>query len=243
MRFLRLQCHVLAAFVGNEASAWSLKSHGSVEQSVLSRRAWWSSLVVHKMPPAAVVVLLVAAAAAPSVAKAAAMRPHQSTTTTAVPEKLQPVLQLQSSMHDILERVESSAESNDSWLPVSALLESRRLPTRESEFKAIFDANSDPISYKQKFVDQNAFLVYYTKGFDGPGRPSIESDLPTKQPLQYGARNDAWIAWSDFLAELEFQQREQESDSGSKTELKQPLIQALAAIERYLAVTVSTDSS
>jgi hypothetical protein len=225
----------LSEFVRNDASAWSLKSNRSVLSSALSRRAWWSSMVVEI--PQAVAVLVVAAA--PSAATAAEIRPHQ-TTTTVVPVKLQPVLQLQASMQDILESIERSTESH-SWSPVSALLESRRLPMRESEFKAIFDANSDPLSYKQKFVDQNAFLVYYTKGFDGPGRPSIESDLPTKQPLQYGARNDAWIAWSDFLAELEFQQREQESDSGSKTELKQPLIQALDAIERYL--TVSRNSS
>jgi len=62
------------------------------------------------------------------------------------------------------------------------------------------------VSYKQKFLDQNAFLVYYTKGYDGPGRPSIEEEdaSNTLQTLQYGARNDAWAAMDDLFVELEF---------------------------------------
>ena len=46
----------------------------------------------------------------------------------------------------------------------------------EKDFKKVFDEHSEGISYKQQFLDQNAFLVYYTKGFDGPGRPSIEEE-------------------------------------------------------------------
>ena len=38
------------------------------------------------------------------------------------------------------------------------------IPTIEENFKRLFDAYSDPVSYKQKFLDNNAFLVYYTKG-------------------------------------------------------------------------------
>lgn len=79
------------------------------------------------------------------------------------------------------------------------------IPTDEKRFKALFDAYSDQVSFKQKFLDQNAFLVYYTKGFDGPGRPSIEADLPTKQPRQFGARNEAWVAWASFMAEVDYQ--------------------------------------
>lgn len=33
------------------------------------------------------------------------------------------------------------------------------IPRNERAFKLIFDAYSDPVSYKQKFLDQNAFLV------------------------------------------------------------------------------------
>ena len=51
-----------------------------------------------------------------------------------------------------------------------------RVSNIEKDFKKIFDEHSEGISYKQQFLDQNAFLVYYTKGFDGPGRPSIEEE-------------------------------------------------------------------
>jgi hypothetical protein len=51
-----------------------------------------------------------------------------------------------------------------------------KIPAIEKDFKKIFDEHSEGISYKQQFLDQNAFLVYYTKGFDGPGRPSIEEE-------------------------------------------------------------------
>ena len=49
-------------------------------------------------------------------------------------------------------------------------------PAVEKDFKKLFDEHSEGVSYKQQFLDQNAFLVYYTKGFDGPGRPSIEAE-------------------------------------------------------------------
>jgi hypothetical protein len=51
-----------------------------------------------------------------------------------------------------------------------------KIPAVEKDFKKVFDEHSEGISYKQQFLDQNAFLVYYTKGFDGPGRPSIEEE-------------------------------------------------------------------
>jgi hypothetical protein len=77
--------------------------------------------------------------------------------------------------------------------------------------------------------------VYYTKGFDGPGRPSIESDLPVKQTLQYGARNDAWIAWNDFLVEMEYQRNTpQESDA---KELLKLIRQSVDAVDKYLQVS------
>eukprot|EP00536_Pseudo-nitzschia_multiseries_P004866 jgi/Psemu1/302919/fgenesh1_kg.85_\ len=79
------------------------------------------------------------------------------------------------------------------------------IPIREEAFKRIFDAYSDQVSYKQKFLDQNAFLVYYTNGYDGPGRDSLEKDpVNERQTLQFGARNEAWICWEDFLAEWDF---------------------------------------
>jgi hypothetical protein len=82
------------------------------------------------------------------------------------------------------------------------------IPKDEMAFKKLFDAYSDPVSYKQKFLDQNAFLVYYTKGFDGPGRSNIEEDINQRQTEQFGLRNEAWIAWENFLAETAFLQDE-----------------------------------
>lgn len=100
---------------------------------------------------------------------------------TGTVEALVPVLRLQDSLSSVelyLSEPGASISGIDSFL--------KSVPRDETTFKSIFDQYSDPISYKQKFVDQNAFLVYYTKGFDGPGRPSIESDLPVKQTVQYG---------------------------------------------------------
>ena len=76
------------------------------------------------------------------------------------------------------------------------------LPSTEKEFKKLFDEYSESVSYKQVFMDQNAFLVYYTKGFDGPNRPSIETedDVEKKEKEQFGSRNDAWIAIDEALS-------------------------------------------
>merc|ERR1712194_7721 len=104
----------------------------------------------------------------------------------------------------------------------ATLLESlpERVPREERAFKRVFDSFSTPVSYKQKFLDQNAFLVYYTKGFDGPGRPSIEEgDTNSLQTLQYGSRNDAWTAIDDLFVELEYGEKSKPGDGSGKEEL------------------------
>lgn len=117
-------------------------------------------------------------------------------------------------------------------------------PTDESGFKKIFDAYSDPVSYKQKFVDQNAFLVYYSKGFDGAGRPSIESDLPVKQTMQYGTRNEAWVAWDEFLSEIDYYKKLISSSTTTKIEkndLLEPLSKTIEAVDTYLNLVPKDD--
>ena len=57
---------------------------------------------------------------------------------------------------------------------------------------------------KQVYMDQNAFLVYYTQGFDGPGRPKMEDEAPSLLSRQNGFRNDAWAALDDARAEVEY---------------------------------------
>jgi hypothetical protein len=114
------------------------------------------------------------------------------------------------------------------------------LPTTERAFKATFDEYSTDISYKQKFLDQNGFLVYYTNGFDGPNRSKIDSDDrdPTsdvyKQEAQYGARNDAWVAIDDARSELEYLLTA-EDDEVDISDLRASLDKAAEALQRYLS--------
>jgi hypothetical protein len=111
------------------------------------------------------------------------------------------------------------------------------IPREEQAFKRLFDAYSDPVSYKQKFLDQNAFLVYYTRGFDGPNRPVIEEELPEKQTLQYGVRNEAWVAWEELQAELEFQRNHPQDDN----DVHKWLAKLIAAMDAYLQLAPPDD--
>ena len=170
------------------------------------------------------------------------------TRTPGTTETLQPILRLEAvlkELHTVLDQAKTqqpSAVAGDATSSSNVLKElttqTRTIPRTEREFKAIFDAYSDPVSYKQKFVDQNAFLVYYTKGFDGPGRPSMESDLPVKQTLQYGARNDAWVAYDDFCVELDYQRSRndlgEDNNNYDPEELQKHLQRAIDAVDSYL---------
>ncbi len=108
------------------------------------------------------------------------------------------------------------------------------IPKDEIAFKRIFDSYSDPVSYKQKFLDQNAFLVYYSKGFDGPGRDNIESNENERQTQQFGLRNEAWIAWENLLTELQFLE---ESDN----DCSEYISSALRAVDSYLSLAPKGD--
>jgi hypothetical protein len=113
------------------------------------------------------------------------------------------------------------------------------IPTNEQDLKRLFDAYSDPVSYKQKFLDQNAFLVYYSKGFDGPGRPSMEDSkdggvVNERQTLQFGARNEAWIAWDNFLVELQF-------INDNDNDLDKYLQATIRAVDAYLSLAPNQD--
>ena len=112
------------------------------------------------------------------------------------------------------------------------------IPKDEKLFKRMFDEYSDPVSYKQKFMDQNAFLVYYTKGFDGPNRPTMESEIP-KQTLQYGFRNDAWAAFDDFLVEVSFAKTDRSSSSYDDISLL--LSRVIKAIDNFLQTAPTGD--
>eukprot|EP00537_Pseudo-nitzschia_pungens_P018684 CAMPEP_0172404760 /NCGR_PEP_ID=MMETSP1061-20121228/64252_1 /TAXON_ID=37318 /ORGANISM="Pseudo-nitzschia pungens, Strain cf. pungens" /LENGTH=322 /DNA_ID=CAMNT_0013139687 /DNA_START=36 /DNA_END=1004 /DNA_ORIENTATION=- len=133
-----------------------------------------------------------------------------------------PLVTLRNNLKSLRLSVEEEQRNTDNGRPLDTITKSKTefsfkivakdssrgsatIPIREEAFKRIFDAYSDQVSYKQKFLDQNAFLVYYTKGYDGPGRDSLEKDpVNERQTLQFGARNEAWICWDDFLAEWDF---------------------------------------
>ena len=115
------------------------------------------------------------------------------------------------------------------------------VPREKDSFNRIFDSYSTPVSYKQKFLDQNAFLVYYTKGFDGPGRPSIEigDARENLQTLQYGARNDVWTAMEDLFVELEF--GKSGGDGTSTAELGNLIDVTLSLLNSYLRLAPIAD--
>ena len=111
------------------------------------------------------------------------------------------------------------------------------VPAQEVAFKRTFDEFSEGVSYKQVWRDQNAFLVYYTGGFDGAGRPSIENDTPSeeRQRQQYGLRNEVWLAIADVRAELDFL-RKSDATSDVDGEVRAALRRADAALDGYLGL-------
>jgi len=112
-------------------------------------------------------------------------------------------------------------------------------PQKEQLFKRVFDEYSVDVSYKQKFKDSNAFLVYYTKGFDGPDRPSLESADPFEelQTKQFGFRNDAWINYDEARAELDYVI----SERADTKDLVAMLAAADAALKNYLGLAPPGD--
>lgn len=92
-------------------------------------------------------------------------------------------------------------------------------------------------------MDKNAFLVYYTKGFDGPDRPSIEteSEQEALQKAQYGARNDAWLAVDDFRGLLQYLVSSSTYDDMDISEMRESARKANAAFASYLALAPADD--
>jgi len=140
----------------------------------------------------------------------------------------------------LLLKTNKSTDINDNPIAIT---------TREEDFKRIFDAYSDTISYKQKFLDQNAFLVYYTNGYDGPGRDKLEKDpVNERQTLQFGARNEAWISWENFLSEFDYyysiptiSRSTSNENQESIDDMIKYLTDTLLAVDRYLKLAPLED--
>lgn len=119
------------------------------------------------------------------------------------------------------------------------------IPRDEIMFKRIFDAYSTPVSYKQNFMDKNAFLVYYTKGYDGPNRPGLEEDDTNSiQTVQYGYRNDVWEGMENLFVELEFyksKSNDNDATLNSKGELINFIDKVLMSMHSYLQLSPAAD--
>mmetsp|Transcript_33934 Transcript_33934/g.44769 ORF Transcript_33934/g.44769 Transcript_33934/m.44769 type:complete len:261 (+) Transcript_33934:89-871(+) len=140
---------------------------------------------------------------------------------------LVPVLKLQSVI------TETSSILSDDLQKAKQLLDNGIIPKNERDFKKIFDSFSEGVSYKQQYLDKNAFVVYYTKGFDGPGRESIETnnESEAKQIAQYGFRNDAWVAIDDARSELDYLLENPDDD---RKDLLIAIKKANKAVSEYL---------
>ena len=168
-------------------------------------------------------------------------------------ETLTPILKMQRNLVNAKSHLVPTEASSSSLVPAeqcTLILQSliANIPRDEKAFKRIFDSYSTPVSYKQKFLDQNAFLVYYTKGFDGPGRPSIESgDDATNsvQTMQYGARNDAWAGMDDLFVELEFGGSNKGKENGDGVSARDDLMElvnkVIISFDEYLSYAPESD--
>ncbi len=153
--------------------------------------------------------------------------------------KLIPIVKMKQTLIDtqslLSPQNNNSNEINETLLQKITSTIHHDIPTNEKEFKKIFDEYSDPVSYKQKYMDSNAFLIYYTKGFDGPNRDSIEKDIP-RQTLQYGARNDVWNEFEELMVELKFA-----DSSSSLNDIMMPLKQMIGSLNTYLSYAPKED--
>ena len=128
-------------------------------------------------------------------------------------------------------------EMDNDVVAVRELL-TNEFPSTEKAFKRTFDEFSQGVSYKQQFLDKNAFLVYYTQGYDGPGRQNIETETSAEQlqKNQYGFRNDAWIALDDSRAEADYLLEIPNAKGRGSKELTDSLTKLGAAIDSYISL-------
>jgi hypothetical protein len=158
-------------------------------------------------------------------------------------ETLLPLVQLRNILLDCATIVDNAGVSliagtqkKEVITKLSALLDC--VPQEESKLKKLFDEYSDTVSYKQRYLDQNAFLVYYTRGFDGPRRPTIEETNDNdKQTLQYGTRNDVWVSLEDITSTLKYYSLNTIDPNDEKEALQDMKVsfhRAISAMDSYL---------
>ena len=215
----------------------------SKDQMVLpsERRKFLQSMVV--ITTASIDLLPV-----PAIARNLPTSTGADTSQTGTLQALIPIVELRQSLSLVLEASKKSSDRMQFKQHSKPLIS--RLPTDEITFKRLFDTYSDQVSYKQQFLDSNAFLVYYTQGFDGPNRPSIEresssgssSDIVNeKQTIQFGLRNDAWIAWENCLVEYKYLTEGGSGDEEEDNDFVEYLTQTIRAVDSYMSLAPSSD--
>ena len=160
-------------------------------------------------------------------------------------ETLLPIVKMATVLEAASSRARGSEEADLTSRACDGLLRSitETVPEDETSFKRLFDSYSVPVNYKQRFLDSNAFLVYYSKGFDGANRPTIEGGgeevVNRLQTMQYGARNEAWNSVDELLGELRFGSK---SDANSRREDVVALLeQAVSSFDSYLVLAPQSD--
>ena len=184
----------------------------------------------------------------PSLARNLPTSTGADTSQTGTLQALIPIVNLRDSLSSLLQLTKSSKNTEQVQ---QFLLENSTIPKDEILFKRIFDTYSNKVSYKQQFLDSNAFLVYYTQGFDGPNRPNIEREereqqigssgsqsdvVNEKQTLQFGLRNDAWIAWENCLLESTYY-----IDGDDDNDFIDYLNKTIKAVDAYLSLAPPDD--
>ncbi|EJK47781.1 hypothetical protein THAOC_33481 [Thalassiosira oceanica] len=186
-----------------------------------------------------------AAVPAPSYASNLPQSTGASLSAVGTVETLIPIVRMAAALGAASSQARGMEEADLSSTACDGLLRSiaEIIPADEMSFKRSFDAYSVPVNYKQRFLDSNAFLVYYSRGFDGANRPAIEGegeDVVNKlQTMQYGARNEAWNSVDELLSELRFGSK---GDANSKREDVVGLLeQATTAFDSYLSLAPPSD--
>ena len=172
-------------------------------------------------------------------------------------QALIPIVELRESLSSLLQLTKATTANKPSKdQPQQFMTKSKgilsKIPKDEILFKRLFDTYSNQVSYKQQFLDSNAFLVYYTQGFDGPNRPNIEREQQTgsgsgsdvvneKQTLQYGLRNDAWIAYENCLIEYKYLFDSDDESNDGMDDFVKYIAETLQAVDSYLSLAPQQD--
>ena len=153
-------------------------------------------------------------------------------------EALIPIFNIQKKVNSINELLGDSGNSNyhDIALSCNKILTEIPFIDNETKFKRVFDEYSQGISYKQVYKNNNAFLIYYTKGFDGIDRPSIEiqDQMEVLQGKQYGYRNEIWIGIDESRSELSYLLSQSNLMKNDLSDLVDYITQTKAALDNYI---------